>query len=144
MPRRAASHTTSLINRTWESGGSLGGNFKEGVVHLSRYPNISMGYLSTRTNTGKCCIDTNSTTNNTSDNSTTNNTADNSTTDPTDPTDTTDTTDTSNIPTEIPILPIAGYGPGSTWSTTISHSSGGTTTYYSSGVISFQGDTLPH
>ena len=54
MPSRAASHTGSLINRTIESGGSIGGNSKAGVIHTSSYPNINMGYLRNRVDTG-CC-----------------------------------------------------------------------------------------
>lgn len=127
MPRRAASRTSSLINRTGESGGSMGGNSKTGVVSFSRYPNINLGYLSSRTDTGKCCIDahhdtTNDTTNDVND----------------------DTVDIEDVPVDSIILPVSGYGPVSTWSTTISHSSGGSTTYYSNGAIIFQGDTLPH
>jgi hypothetical protein len=55
MPGRASSHTGSLVNRTIESGGSIGGNMKTGVIRFSSYPNITMGYFTGRVETGKCC-----------------------------------------------------------------------------------------
>ena len=55
MPGRASSHTGSLVNRTIESGGSIGGNMKTGVIRFSNYPNITMGYFTGRVETGKCC-----------------------------------------------------------------------------------------
>lgn len=128
MSRRAASHTNSLINRTWESGGSVGGNSKTGVVYFSNHPNISRGQFSNRTNTGKCCINAvEDTTNNT-----------NTEADVGDA----ETEEVIDIIPTIPTIPTPGYGPATTWSTTVTNNAGSSITYHSSGAITFQGDTL--
>jgi hypothetical protein len=43
------------MNRTGESGGSIGGNGKAGTIRFSSYPNISMGYFIGRVDSGECC-----------------------------------------------------------------------------------------
>jgi hypothetical protein len=125
MPRRAASHTKSIINRTWESGGSVGGNSKTGVVYFSNHPNISRGHFSNRTNTGKCCI-------NAVEDTTTNTNAEPDVGD----------AETEDVTDVIPTIPTPGYGPATTWSTTVTNNAGASITYHSSGAITFSGDTL--
>lgn len=150
MPRsrRASAYKTTIANRTWESGGSMGGNSKPGVLRFSNYPNIPAGYFSNRTNTGDCCINTinpyeqeeNQTESNTEEetNQTESNT--NETSGPGE----IDIDTTLGNPYGIPTLPSKGYGTQTNWSTTITNNNGSTITYHSNGSISFQGDALVH
>ena len=55
MHGRASTHIGSIINRTGESGGSIGGNNKPGVVRFSNYPSITLGYFTGRVDAGNCC-----------------------------------------------------------------------------------------
>ena len=144
MPSRAASHTGSLINRTIESGGSIGGNSKAGVIHTSSYPNINMGYLRNRVDTGCCSYhyndyDSDAVPNNTPP-------GPNST-----PTDTTTAAEAAAAAAADAAADAAAAaaaaGPSwgnnsSTSSTSIDTTNGGTITT-DSNTISFQGNTLP-
>jgi hypothetical protein len=132
MSKRAASHKSSLINRTGEGGGSIGGNFKQGIVQFSKYPNINIGHLTSRTTTGKCCIDADYTQDN-----------NDSIGDPANPTNPVGSTDPVEpvIPV-IPVIPVVPIfnGPAPTWEHTVTDVHGSSVTYRSDGSITFQGD----
>lgn len=141
MPRarRQAAYKTTIANRTGESGGSMGGNLKQGTLRFSNYPNISAGYFSSRTKTGECCINipTTPTTPSTEEDVSQPETNENGQS-------SIDIDTTLGNPYGIPTLPSKGYGTQTNWSTTITHTDGSTITYHSSGSVTFQGDTLNH
>lgn len=148
MPRsrRPAAYKTTIANRTWESGGSMGGNSKPGVLRFSNYPNIPAGYFSSRTNTGDCCINTIIPTGEEANqtDSNINETSEQSEQSQTSVPGEIDIDTTLGQPYGIPNLPSKGYGTQTTWSTTITNNNGSTITYHSDGSISFQGDALVH
>ena len=131
MSKRASSHKSSLINRTGEGGGSIGGNFKQGIVQFSKYPNINIGHLTSRTTTGKCCIDADYTQDN-----------NDSIGDPANPTNPVGSTDPV-IPV-IPVIPVVPIfnGPAPTWVHTVTDVHGSSVTYRSDGTITFKGDVV--
>lgn len=56
MPNRAASNTGKIINRTGASGGSVGGNMKQGLVRFSDWSMVNAGYMKTRVGAPSCCV----------------------------------------------------------------------------------------
>ena len=48
MPNRAAANTGRIINRTGASGGSVGGNMKQGLVRISAWSMVNAGYIRPR------------------------------------------------------------------------------------------------
>ena len=56
MPNRAASNTGKIINRTAASGGSVGGNMKQGSVRFSAWSMVNAGYMKARVGAPSCCI----------------------------------------------------------------------------------------
>jgi len=137
MPGRASSHTGSLVNRTIESGGSIGGNMKTGVIRFSNYPNITMGYFTGRVETGKCCPHDVATEDNTEPSS--------------EPASGSGSGSGSNQDPEADPSQDPEAGSGPTWGndnssdancTIVNTETGGITTICD-GEITFQGDTIP-
>ena len=56
MPNRAAANTGKIIHRTEASGGSVGGNMKQGLVRFSAWSMINAGYMKTRVGPPSCCV----------------------------------------------------------------------------------------
>jgi len=55
MPNRAASNKARIMNRTSASGGSIGGNDKQGLVRLSDWPTTNNGFMLARVGAPQCC-----------------------------------------------------------------------------------------
>jgi len=55
MPNRAAANTGRIINRTSASGGSKGGNDKQGLVRFSNWSMINNGFMLARIGAPQCC-----------------------------------------------------------------------------------------
>ena len=56
MPNRAAANTGRIINRTTASGGSAGGNDKQGLVRFSIWSMIPSGHMTARVGSPSCCL----------------------------------------------------------------------------------------
>ena len=55
MPNRAAANTGRIINRTTASGGSAGGNDKQGLVRFSNWSMVNNGFMLSRVGAPGCC-----------------------------------------------------------------------------------------
>ena len=55
MPNRAAGNKGRIMNRTSASGGSIGGNNKQGVIRLSNWSMINNGFMLARVGASQCC-----------------------------------------------------------------------------------------
>lgn len=56
MPNRAAANKGRIINRTSASGGSAGGNDKQGLVRFSNWSMINNGFMLARVGAPQCCM----------------------------------------------------------------------------------------
>ena len=52
---RAHVYKNTIMNRTAQSGGSVGGDMKAGLVRFSMYPSINMRMLVARAGPESCC-----------------------------------------------------------------------------------------